>query len=640
VTFDQGQTPRLGQTLPPEQPGIQVLEQVTLPEVAFPGQVVYLTDTGQFAVFWDGAWQMPNTGPDPIQTFVSPTEPLADQVGDLWLNNISFQLSVWNGTAWVLALDPENTLKKYQAAQSFYSVIASTAATSFAVYATTSAPASPIQNDYWYNPQTNAVQRRGASAWLATTTGNAIAIRNLATTSSVSIDGLVRFYKQGTTPTGLSASNEGDVWFDTSNAILYRWNGGAWVTVADGLAMGSGALGNDQVTTTQLKADAITAKHTLTGPTIQTTVTASRGIKLTSGGLVAYDSGGATTFTLDASTGAVTMTGSLTSGSTVSGAIISGGTVIGATVATATSGERAVMTPVAAFGGSTAGALLLYDGPGNNVGYIIGLPSNGGMQIGNGGVAIRFGIPTASADVFGNMTVTGAFTANGGITSNSNAVINGQLTTNGGGVVAAGGAVLLTTGGHVLAQGNIHTDAGEISTGGVITGGAFVRAFDGGVWNTTLASNMHVELPANGGRIQRVTSDRSAKLDIADITLARAKKILDVPARTWVDRQYAEIAADYLDKKAKGEKGEDGEELKEPYYTLKRIPGVVADEIEAVGLSELVHRDETDPDSLASVSYDRIATYLIPIIKDQQDRIEKLEKRLATLEKTKAAGTK
>ena len=67
-----------------------------------------------------------------------------------------------------------------------------------------------------------------------------------------------------------------------------------------------GVLINDAVDTGQLKATAITSKHTITGATIQTIVTANRGIKMTSSSLKAYNtSTSANTFTLDAATGDV-----------------------------------------------------------------------------------------------------------------------------------------------------------------------------------------------------------------------------------------------------------------------------------------------------------------------------------------------
>lgn len=62
----------------------------------------------------------------------------------------------------------------------------------------------------------------------------------------------------------------------------------AWIGTLRG-----GILVNDAVTTTALKADAITAKHTITGATFQTEATALRGVKISSSlGLMHYDGSG------------------------------------------------------------------------------------------------------------------------------------------------------------------------------------------------------------------------------------------------------------------------------------------------------------------------------------------------------------
>lgn len=273
MTFDQAQSPRLGQTVAPELPGIQVVDLANLPEVARTGQIIYLEDTSQFAVYFDGAWVTPNAG---VQTFVAPVEPLADNVGDLWLSTISFQLKVWNGTIWVTVVDPEGTKIKYNAADALYTVVGAPINASFTIYSSTSAPASPSNNDFWFNPNTNVTQKRVTGVWVLASGADDTAVQNAVLTSSTAIDGQVKFYRQLGAPTGLSAQNEGDVWRNITTGVTYRWNGGGWVSIADGLAMAQSAVGIDQISSTQLKADAITAKHTLTGPVIRTAASGNR----------------------------------------------------------------------------------------------------------------------------------------------------------------------------------------------------------------------------------------------------------------------------------------------------------------------------------------------------------------------------
>ncbi|KAB8292588.1 hypothetical protein [Bifidobacterium apri] len=81
---------------------------------------------------------------------------------------------------------------------------------------------------------------------------------------------------------------------------------------------------------------------TVTGSTIQTTATASRGVKITSGGLVAYDRNGATTLTVDATTGSILMKGAVSTNSTLNTPAINSGTVTGAVIQTTAAVNRGV----------------------------------------------------------------------------------------------------------------------------------------------------------------------------------------------------------------------------------------------------------------------------------------------------------
>lgn len=55
--------------------------------------------------------------------------------------------------------------------------------------------------------------------------------------------------------------------------------------------------------------------------------------------------------------------------------------------------------------------------------------------------------------------------------------------------------------------------------------------------------------------------------------------------------------------------------------------GLIAEDVDAAGLHEIVHRDVDENGDMVpfSVMYDRLAVYLIPAIKELQDRIEVLE---------------
>lgn len=113
-----------------------------------------------------------------------------------------------------------------------------------------------------------------------------------------------------------------------------------------------GVIQTDTIGAVQITANAITAKHTLTGPLIQTTATVNRGIKFNTTAFIAYDNVGTPTFSLTAATGAIAMKGDLTSGSTITGATMTGGLI--QTTATA---NRGIKINTAAF--------LAYDAAGS-----------------------------------------------------------------------------------------------------------------------------------------------------------------------------------------------------------------------------------------------------------------------------------
>lgn len=136
-----------------------------------------------------------------------------------------------------------------------------------------------------------------------------------------------------------------------------------------------------------------------------------------------------------------------------------------------------------------------------------------------------------------------------------------------------------------------------ISIGGVVRA---VLQFGGGGANmpqTTIAANVLID---SNGNFYRTTSARRFKNDIRDIG-ADPYRVLDVPVRDWVD---ATIATD-----------------DDSYQT--RTPGVVAEEVEDVGLEQFVTYDEDGQTS--GVMYDRLPLLLIPVVRDLRDRITKLE---------------
>ncbi|WP_232676667.1 tail fiber domain-containing protein [Nocardioides sp. R-C-SC26] len=162
------------------------------------------------------------------------------------------------------------------------------------------------------------------------------------------IDELNASYRQPTAPSG--DLREGDVWFDSDDGNhIYVWNGSGWVdstsawlrtnpsasfpnTVAStagivGYNAGGGVAWSflnstgQMVTTGGIFSAGDISGSTLTANLVQSTALANRGVKINTAGLVAYDSVGSPTVTIDANTGTATFRG------TVLSSIIEGSTV-------------------------------------------------------------------------------------------------------------------------------------------------------------------------------------------------------------------------------------------------------------------------------------------------------------------------
>ncbi|HAR5594529.1 TPA: structural protein, partial [Staphylococcus aureus] len=131
------------------------------------------------------------------------------------------------------------------------------------------------------------------------------------------------------------------------------------------------------------------------------------------------------------------------------------------------------------------------------------------------------------------------------------------------------------------------------------------------------AANLHI---TSAGTIGRSTSARKYKLSIEnqyndrDEQLEHSKAILNLPIRTWFDKAESEILARELREDRK---------LSEDTYKLDRYVGLIAEEVENLGLKEFVTYD--DKGEIEGIAYDRLWVHLIPIIKNQQSKIEKLE---------------
>ncbi|HDA6582203.1 TPA: hypothetical protein O5R16_002197 [Staphylococcus aureus] len=130
-------------------------------------------------------------------------------------------------------------------------------------------------------------------------------------------------------------------------------------------------------------------------------------------------------------------------------------------------------------------------------------------------------------------------------------------------------------------------------------------------------ANLHI---TSAGTIGRATSAKKYKISIEnqyineDDQFSHSKEILKLPIRTWFDKYESEIMAKEL---------ESGKKLSDDTFKLSRHTGLIAEEVQELGFNEFVIYD--DNGEIEGIAYDRLWVHLIPIIKNQQSKIEKLE---------------
>lgn len=122
------------------------------------------------------------------------------------------------------------------------------------------------------------------------------------------------------------------------------------------------------------------------------------------------------------------------------------------------------------------------------------------------------------------------------------------------------------------------------------------------------------------GTLGRSTSASKYKLSIENQfidpseQLAHSKNILNLDVKSWFDKAESEIVSKECEK---------GCRVSDDAFKLKRHVGLIAEDVESVGLSEYV--DYNTEGGVESIQYDRLWVHLIPIIKEQQKRLEELE---------------
>lgn len=132
-----------------------------------------------------------------------------------------------------------------------------------------------------------------------------------------------------------------------------------------------------------------------------------------------------------------------------------------------------------------------------------------------------------------------------------------------------------------------------------------IESYDGNTPTVSYSANMYM---TRTGAIFKTSSKRAKKTNIRhDFTLEKANALVDLQPATWHD-------------KAELERTDDA-----PLVPVRHF-GMVAEELEQAGLSQLVEYDEDG--NVMSISYDRLAIALIPAIRSLRERVGELEYKL------------
>ena len=215
---------------------------------------------------------------------------------------------------------------------------------------------------------------------------------------------------------------------------------------------------------------------------------------------------------------------------------------------------------------------------------------------------------------FNGMLGVGGDCSVSGVLHATDASFNGAVKVINGGVQIVGGDLLYVgTGSDSLAIGTVlggtkfgvDVNSGNTDVKGTLTV-ADDASFNGQLYAlnmdaTTIGVNYAVKLHSTTGKLEKDTSSLRYKTDIVDMP-----------------REFGEMTYSLRPRIYKRPDG-DREEI-----------GLIAEEVDEVGLKHVVIYDaEGRPDALA---YDRLVAPLIQVVKDQRERIDALEARVAALE--------
>ena len=145
--------------------------------------------------------------------------------------------------------------------------------------------------------------------------------------------------------------------------------------------------------------------------------------------------------------------------------------------------------------------------------------------------------------------------------------------------------------------------------------------------STTLMTNAHI---AVDGTLYKSSSAARYKLFPRAMDESHDDKILSIEAKTWIDKHDAEATGELMAPETL-DRATDPDPTELPSTAsgtpLRRVPGVIAEEVRDAGLDEFVIYGGDG--QVEGVMYERLGVALIPVVKRQRDRIIQLEAQVA-----------
>jgi hypothetical protein len=307
MVYDQAQSPRLGQRVPVESTYVQIFDvdpdtpTADLVEAAWPGMLIFRKDTGQLNIYNSdaAAWQDVAGGVSGHLTFVGPTAPIAQAIGDTWfddddkykqyvwngiewvlstgggnkttpssgppsspaigdcwLSTLDWQAYIWDGTQWQSMKVPKADLNSKYALGMVKAVEKAIPAGSeplIVIFYQSAQPTGATNNDLWVRTSDSSLLIYFGTTW---TPINDLSISipiTIAGEPRATADHQISLYYQATAPTGLDAADIGDIWTDAVG-LKWMWSGEDWLPIQSG----ADDIAPDVVGTTHLTPNAVT----------------------------------------------------------------------------------------------------------------------------------------------------------------------------------------------------------------------------------------------------------------------------------------------------------------------------------------------------------------------------------------------